>query len=93
MTLLHTASLPTAISTGIRSSGLLWPLARRLHPTATGLTDSSAVNHAWPQSVHCRFRTVTFGSRLFVATALIALLEHLWHCIANVGMYPTTMAQ
>jgi hypothetical protein len=82
VTVLHTASVPTAISTGTRSTGLLCPFASiRPQPTTAGLTGSSTVNHTNPQSTHCRFRTVTPGSLLFVATALTIELEQRWHCI------------
>ena len=94
MTVLHTASLPTAIATGTLNTGLLCPFASiRPHPTTAGLTGSSTVNHTNPQSPHCRFRTVTPGSLLLVATARTDWPEHRWHCIAIVTVYPTTMAQ
>ena len=76
------ASLPTAKSTGTRSTGLLGPSHLRAQPMRYLLTLSSTVNQAWPQSAQTRRRTTILGSLLLVDAARIALLKHFGHCIA-----------
>ena len=93
VTVLHTASLPTASSTGTLNTGLLCvdpPI--RSHPTTAVLTGTSTVNHVCPQSAQNRLRTVTFGSFPFVADCRTARPEHFWHCIATIALYPATVA-
>ena len=95
VTVLHTALLPTASSTGTRNTGLLWPLASTLpQPTTALLTVSSTVYQTCPQLEHRRFRVTRSASCPFVAIAVIRDDPHAAQSNgAILLMYPATMAQ
>ena len=87
----HTASLPTASSTGTRSTGIDFPHPRDQPITAT-CTGSSTVYQTWPQPGHRRCRVIRSDSLPLVHSALISSPPHRGHSIGNLHKYTTTMA-
>lgn len=94
VTVLHTALLPTASSTGTRRTGTLLLLPGvRAQPIATRLTGSSTVYQVCRQSTHLRWRVTLSVCLPFVAIALISPLPQRGHSIGILNLYPATMAQ
>lgn len=94
VTVLHTASVPTASSTGTRNTGtLLCVSGVRAQPITAKLTGSSTVYQTCRQFTHLRWRVTLSDSLPFVAIALISPLLQRGHSIGNLNLYPATMAQ
>lgn len=94
VTVLHTAWLPTARSTGTRSTGtLLFVSGVRAQPITATLTGSSTEYQTCLQSTQRRCRIVLSASFPLVAIALISLLLQRGHSIGILNLYPATMAQ
>lgn len=94
VTVLHTASVPTASCTGTRRTGtLLFVSGVRAQPTATKLTGSSTVYQVCRHCTHLRWRVTLSGCFPFVAIALISLLLQRGHSIGILNLYPVIMAQ
>ena len=91
VTVLHTASLPTASSTGTRSTGILFPVSR-LQPTTARLTGSSTVYHTCLHCTHLRWRVTLPASLPLVLIALMSPQPQRGHSIGNLQKYTTTMA-
>ena len=93
VTVLHTALLPTASSTGTRRTGtLLFVSGVRAQPIANKLTGSSTVYQTCLHSTHLRWRVTLSASFPFVAIALISPLPQRGHSIGILNMYPATVA-
>ena len=94
VTVLHTASVPTASCTGTRRTGTLLPVSGvRAQPTATKLTGSSTVYQTCRHCTHLRWRVTLPASLPLVLIALISPLLQRGHSIGNLNLYPATMAQ
>ena len=91
VTVLHTASLPTASSTGTRSTGIDFPHPRDQPITAT-CTGSSTVYQTWLQPKHRRCRVIRSDSLPLVHSALISSLPQRGQSIGKLQKYTTTMA-
>ena len=94
VTFVHTACVPTASSTGTRSTGTLLLLSGvRPQPTTATLTGSSMVNHVCLQSTQRRWRVTRSVWLPLVAIALISPLLHRGHSIGIIQKYTAIMAQ
>lgn len=91
VTFRHTASLPTASSTGTRSTGILFPVSR-LQPTTAKLTGNSTVYHTCLHCTHLRWRVTLPVSLPLVLIALMSPQPQRGHSIGNLQKYTTTMA-
>ena len=91
VTVLHTASLPTASSTGTRSTGIDFPCPLD-HPTTATLTGNSTVYHTFPQPRQRRCRVIRSASLPLVLIALMSPQPQRGHSIGNLQKYTTTMA-
>ena len=92
VTVLHTAWLPTARSTGTRSTGILFPVPR-LQPITATLTGSSTVYQTCLHCRHLRWRVTLPASLPLVLIALISPLLQRGHSIGILNLYPVIMAQ